>query len=246
MPAPETRVVRIAGAEHRVRFEPYEGGLLAYLERRRAERHCRPLAARPAPLPRQRSTAAAAPSRIARRGRQWRLTARGASHLADVLPEHVAMLSRHMIEKVPPDLSRYLICPMPGLLTALHVGEGDQVEAGQPLAVVEAMKMENILRAEKAGTVKKANAKAGRQPRGRRGDPGVRMTAGAEAAAVRIAPYRDARFQRSRRALEGGLPGRSAAQPGRGGHPGEARRPARAAAGGARRRRRRRHGDGGL
>ena len=42
---------------------------------------------------------------------------------------------------------------MPGLLTALHVGEGDKVEAGQPLAVVEAMKMENILRAEKAGTV---------------------------------------------------------------------------------------------
>jgi propionyl-CoA carboxylase alpha chain len=58
-----------------------------------------------------------------------------------------------MIEKVPPDLSRFLIAPMPGLLTALHVGEGDRVEAGQPLAVVEAMKMENILRAEKSGTV---------------------------------------------------------------------------------------------
>ena len=78
-----------------------------------------------------------------------------------VLPEHVALLSRHMIEKVPPDLSRYLICPMPGLLTALHVGEGDRVEAGQPLAVVEAMKMENILRAEKAGVVKKVDAKPG-------------------------------------------------------------------------------------
>ena len=50
---------------------------------------------------------------------------------------------------------------MPGLLVALHVGEGDKVEAGQPLAVVEAMKMENILRAEKAGTVKAVNAKAG-------------------------------------------------------------------------------------
>ena len=66
-----------------------------------------------------------------------------------------------MIEKVPPDLSRYLICPMPGLLTALHVGEGEHVEAGQPLAVVEAMKMENILRAEKAGTVKAVAAKPG-------------------------------------------------------------------------------------
>ena len=66
-----------------------------------------------------------------------------------------------MIEKVPPDLSKFLICPMPGLLVALHVGEGDRVEAGQPLAVVEAMKMENILRAEKAGTIGKINAKAG-------------------------------------------------------------------------------------
>jgi len=70
-------------------------------------------------------------------------------------------LSRHMIEKVPPDLSKYLICPMPGLLTALNVGEGEHVEAGQPLAVVEAMKMENILRAEKAGTVKTVSAKPG-------------------------------------------------------------------------------------
>ena len=50
---------------------------------------------------------------------------------------------------------------MPGLLVALNVGEGDQVQPGQPLAVVEAMKMENILRAEKAGTVKAVNAKAG-------------------------------------------------------------------------------------
>ncbi|MDR2857387.1 MAG: biotin/lipoyl-binding protein, partial [Novosphingobium sp.] len=66
-----------------------------------------------------------------------------------------------MIEKIPPDLSRFLICPMPGLLVSLNVGEGDHVEAGQPLAVVEAMKMENILRAEKAGTVKKVNAATG-------------------------------------------------------------------------------------
>ena len=71
------------------------------------------------------------------------------------------MLSRYMIEKTPPDLSKYLICPMPGLLTALHVGEGDNVEAGQPLAVVEAMKMENILRAEKAGKVKAVKAAPG-------------------------------------------------------------------------------------
>jgi propionyl-CoA carboxylase alpha chain len=50
---------------------------------------------------------------------------------------------------------------MPGLVTAIHVAAGDKVEAGQPLAVVEAMKMENILRAEKAGVVKSVNAAAG-------------------------------------------------------------------------------------
>ena len=53
------------------------------------------------------------------------------------------------------------MCELPGLLVALHVGAGDMVEAGQPLAVIEAMKMENILRAEKSGTVKLVNAKAG-------------------------------------------------------------------------------------
>jgi len=66
-----------------------------------------------------------------------------------------------MIEKIPPDLSRFLICPMPGLLVSLNVAEGDKVEIGQPLAVIEAMKMENILRAEKSGTVKAVNATAG-------------------------------------------------------------------------------------
>ena len=87
----------------------------------------------------------------------FRLTTRGASHVARVLPAHIAPLARHMIEKVPPDTSKLLLCPMPGLLTQLHVGVGDTVEAGQPLAVVEAMKMENILRAEKAGTVSAVN-----------------------------------------------------------------------------------------
>ncbi len=90
-----------------------------------------------------------------------KMTTRGAIHKVDILPARVAHLTRHMIAKVPPDLSKFLICPMPGLLVTLHVGEGDKVEAGQPLAVVEAMKMENILRAEKAATVTKVNAKQG-------------------------------------------------------------------------------------
>jgi len=91
----------------------------------------------------------------------WRLTTRGASHVARVLPARVGVYATHMIEKVPPDLSKFLLCPMPGLLVRLDVGEGDAVEPGQPLAVVEAMKMENILRAEKAGTIAKVNAHPG-------------------------------------------------------------------------------------
>jgi propionyl-CoA carboxylase alpha chain len=90
-----------------------------------------------------------------------KLTTRGAIHKVEILPARIAPLAAHMIEKIPPDLSRFLICPMPGLLVALHVKVGDTVEAGQPLAVVEAMKMENILRAEKSATVKALNAEAG-------------------------------------------------------------------------------------
>ena len=89
------------------------------------------------------------------------LNARGASHKVRVLPARIAPYAQHLIEKVPPDLSKFLIAPMPGLLVRLDVAPGDKVEAGQPLAVVEAMKMENILRAEKAATVKSVSAAAG-------------------------------------------------------------------------------------
>ena len=99
--------------------------------------------------------------KVAKTRAGWRMTTRGRMHDVRALPWHVAPLTRHMIEKIPPDLSRFLICPMPGLLVALHVGAGDKVEAGQPLATVEAMKMENILRAEKSGTVKSVNAAQG-------------------------------------------------------------------------------------
>jgi propionyl-CoA carboxylase alpha chain len=156
----EERMVRIGGEENLISFARYEGGVLAFLG-----------SAEPVDVvgiwqPGQRQFKGTVDGRqrivqIGRKGRQWRLTTRGASHLADVLPAHVADLSRHMIEKVPPDLSKYLLCPMPGLLTALHVQEGDKVEAGQPVAVVEAMKMENILRAEKTGTVKSVQASPG-------------------------------------------------------------------------------------
>ncbi|NVE94294.1 acetyl-CoA carboxylase biotin carboxylase subunit [Altererythrobacter lutimaris] len=89
------------------------------------------------------------------------ITTRGASHELRILPRRIAHLAGHMIEKEPPDLSKMLICPMPGLLVKLHVGEGDEVQPGQPLATVEAMKMENILRAEKQTVVTKVNAAEG-------------------------------------------------------------------------------------
>jgi propionyl-CoA carboxylase alpha chain len=99
--------------------------------------------------------------KVARKNGLWLLNTQGSTHKARALPAHIAPLAAHMIEKISPDLSKFLICPMPGLITAVHVEAGDKVEAGQPLAIVEAMKMENILRAEKSGTVKYVNAKAG-------------------------------------------------------------------------------------
>lgn len=89
------------------------------------------------------------------------LSARGASRTVIVHTPGAAELARHMIDKVPPDLSRKLLCPMPGLVISVDVSAGDVVEAGQPLAIVEAMKMQNILRAEKKSTVARILAKPG-------------------------------------------------------------------------------------
>jgi propionyl-CoA carboxylase alpha chain len=91
----------------------------------------------------------------------YAITTRGSTHHLRILPQRVAHLAQYMIEKEPPDLSKMLICPMPGLLVKLHVTEGEEVQPGQPLATVEAMKMENILRAEKEGTIAKINAGEG-------------------------------------------------------------------------------------
>ena len=89
------------------------------------------------------------------------VTTGGRARKVQVAPPRVAALRHHMIEKVAPDMSRFLVSPMPGLLTRLMVQLGDKVEAGQPLATVEAMKMENMLRAEKSATVSKVAAGVG-------------------------------------------------------------------------------------
>jgi len=98
---------------------------------------------------------------VDRIGNRWKVTTRGAAHTALVLPLRLARHESLMLEKVPPDLSRFLICPMPGMLVKLHVAAGETVQPGQPLATVEAMKMENILRAEKEGVIAKINAAEG-------------------------------------------------------------------------------------
>jgi len=99
--------------------------------------------------------------KIAKTASGFALNSHGATHKARILPAYVAQHAVHMIEKIPPDLSKFLLCPMPGLLVALHVEVGEAVVEGQPLAVVEAMKMENILRAEKNGVVKSVEAAQG-------------------------------------------------------------------------------------
>jgi propionyl-CoA carboxylase alpha chain len=86
---------------------------------------------------------------------------RGSQAEAKVLTSLTAELNRHMIEKAPPDMSRFLLSPMPGLLVRVSVKAGDDVKAGEELAVVEAMKMENVLRAARDGVVKAVMAEAG-------------------------------------------------------------------------------------
>ena len=83
----------------------------------------------------------------------FRIRSRGADLKVHVRTPRQADLAELMPEKLPPDTSKLLLCPMPGLIVKVDVAVGDEVQEGQPLCTVEAMKMENILRAEKKGVV---------------------------------------------------------------------------------------------
>ena len=89
------------------------------------------------------------------------LSYRGIQVKAHVFTEREAAMAALMPEKVAADMSRFLLCPMPGLIKAIHVSDGQDVKAGDNLAIIEAMKMENILKAERDGRVKIVRAKAG-------------------------------------------------------------------------------------
>ncbi|MFD1253701.1 Acetyl-/propionyl-coenzyme A carboxylase alpha chain [Devosia equisanguinis] len=91
----------------------------------------------------------------------FRIRYRGADLKVLVLQPHVAHYLKYMPVKVPPDMSRFLLCPMPGQVVRIDVKEGDVVEDGQTLAVVEAMKMENVLKAEKRARVSKVHVVPG-------------------------------------------------------------------------------------
>ncbi|MCO8145769.1 acetyl/propionyl/methylcrotonyl-CoA carboxylase subunit alpha [Rhodovulum tesquicola] len=89
----------------------------------------------------------------------YRIRHRGAEMKVAVFTPRQAELAALMPEKLPPDTSKFLLCPMPGLIVSVDVEEGQEVQEGQALCVVEAMKMQNILRAERKGIV--ASIKAG-------------------------------------------------------------------------------------
>jgi len=91
----------------------------------------------------------------------FRIRNRGADLNVHVRSRRQAELALHMVEKTPPDTSKMLLCPMPGLIVKVDVEVGQEVQEGQALCTVEAMKMENILRAERKGVVSKINAAAG-------------------------------------------------------------------------------------
>lgn len=91
----------------------------------------------------------------------FRIRVRGADMKVHVRTPRAAELAKLMPEKLPPDTSKFLLCPMPGLIVKIAVEEGQEVQEGQALATVEAMKMENILKAERKGIVRKINAAPG-------------------------------------------------------------------------------------
>jgi propionyl-CoA carboxylase alpha chain len=98
---------------------------------------------------------------VKRKSDTYTIVHRGASASVSVRRPRIAALATYMLFKPPPDTSKLLLCPMPGLVVSIAAQAGQDVKAGEPLAVVEAMKMENVLRAERDGKIKRVAAKPG-------------------------------------------------------------------------------------
>jgi propionyl-CoA carboxylase alpha chain len=98
---------------------------------------------------------------VERKNQTYRLFHAGSQSDVSIVTPRVAELLRHMPVKAPADMSKHLLSPMPGLLVSLAVKEGDIINAGDELAVIEAMKMENTLRAERDGVVTRINYEPG-------------------------------------------------------------------------------------
>jgi propionyl-CoA carboxylase alpha chain len=98
---------------------------------------------------------------VERENQTYRLSHGGSQVDVMVVTPRVAELLKYMPVKAPPDMSRYLLSPMPGLLVSLAVQAGDTVNAGEELAVLEAMKMENTLLAERDCVVARVNYEPG-------------------------------------------------------------------------------------
>ncbi|MGB5291337.1 MAG: acetyl/propionyl/methylcrotonyl-CoA carboxylase subunit alpha [Lysobacterales bacterium] len=98
---------------------------------------------------------------VSRQDQTYRLIHGGSQVDVRIVSPKVAELLQYMPEKAPPDMSKFLISPMPGLLVSVAVKEGDAINAGQELAVLEAMKMENTLLAERDGVVSRIHYAAG-------------------------------------------------------------------------------------
>src|SRR5579885_1625799 len=113
------------------------------------------------PILRLEDKSGAAAIQIARMAGGYRLSHGGVRIVASVRSARAAQLAALMPRKRTADNSRYLLCPMPGLVVSINVKEGQEVKTGESLAVVEAMKMENVLTAERDAVVKKINARKG-------------------------------------------------------------------------------------
>jgi propionyl-CoA carboxylase alpha chain len=156
-------IVRIGGGEHQVELHPTaEGCRVTVCDTDRKDSFEVAHGWNPGD-PMFRGTVGGGPVcvQVDRHGIGWHLSHAGVQANVQVLAPRAAALAHRMPEKAPPDLSGLLLSPMPGLLLRLAVAEGDSVKAGEELAVVEAMKMENVLRAERDGVIKKIHAGPG-------------------------------------------------------------------------------------